>query len=432
MIESQAPPVSTATDYMPFRPALEERLMERFARSARDLCAYPLDDRGDLIRREIAWAATQAPHRRQAAVYKAVWHLIGDLMRAGWSYRWDRSTFQVAPPPAQARFHDDASIQAFKARCRDLYAEARVTGLAEARDFILSMERRRPATGAIQDLFADGAALAADLRRVAAGADGDAQVRELVGIVQPYLQLVEANARCQFTGLRLSDIWRYCRLTWAIPRYNTPGRSLFYLVRDRARPNHPIMGILSLENAPIFIAARDDYVGWSVDSFVQSLIQMEREGDGVAAVRDRFAFLVQSVIDAARLIAADDLCTSAEREDPTEYVVQRLGAIAAQAANERVDALRRWRERDPDDGIVEGEDPRDGLPSAYGSVSQRAQEELFRKKRARELARLLSARMTLQESLLAPAWADEWHFSPRASVGAPRFVRRCTPSRAST
>ena len=87
--------------------------------------------------------------------------------------------------------------------------------------------------------------------------------------VQPYLQLVEDGARCEFTGQRLADIWRYFRFTWATAPETTPGRTLLYLVRDAARPLHPVMGLASLENAPVFIACRDDALGWTVHSFVQ-------------------------------------------------------------------------------------------------------------------------------------------------------------------
>jgi len=304
------------------------------------------------------------------------------------------------------------SIQAFKAYCRSLYEEARTKGIEEARDFILSMERARPAGHSIRDLLANGAELAADLQRVKSIIDDEAQAQALAEVVQPYLQLVEPNARCQFTGLRLNDIWRYCRLTWSIPRYNTPGRSLFYLIRDRARPNHPIMGVLSLENAPIFIGARDTYVGWSVESFVASLEVLAGRADATDNIRDEFQFLVQSVIQASTLIAADDLCTVEERLHPTEHLVQRLLATALQAASERAAALRRWR-----DDEVEAEDERDRQMSVYGSVSQRAQDELFRKKRARELARLLSAQLFLQASLASPTWADEWRLFAASEQG---------------
>ena len=307
VIDTKAPTAPANADYMPFRPALEERFMERFARSARDLCVYTSEDRTGLIRQEIAWASAQISNKPQAAIYKAIWNLLGDLSRADWSYRWHRSTFEVAPPSVNTSPKDDASIHAYKAYCRDLYRDSRAKGIEEARDFILAMERPRLAGLSIRDLFADGAVLADDLGRVKSVTDAEKQVRELARIVQPYLQLVEPNARCQFTGLRLGDIWRYCRLTWSIPRYNTPGRSLFYLVRDRARPNHPVMGILSFENAPIFIRARDTYVGWSVESFVASLDLLATATDGASRIRDEFQFLVRSVVQASARVAASDV-----------------------------------------------------------------------------------------------------------------------------
>jgi S-DNA-T family DNA segregation ATPase FtsK/SpoIIIE len=38
------------------------------------------------------------------------------------------------------------------------------------------------------------------------------------------------------------DIWRYFRLTWSTPSESTPGRTIKYLIRDAAHPNHAVMG----------------------------------------------------------------------------------------------------------------------------------------------------------------------------------------------
>jgi hypothetical protein len=83
--------------------------------------------------------------------------------------------------------------------------------------------------------------------------------------IQPYLQLVpgegEPNIFDEFTGLPLSDIWRYFRYTWSIPNTPIPGRQLFYLVRDRAHPSHAIMGIAALGNSPLISTLRDRAIG---------------------------------------------------------------------------------------------------------------------------------------------------------------------------
>lgn len=67
-------------------------------------------------------------------------------------------------------------------------------------------------------------------------------------VCDPYIQLV-TNKRDDFTGYKLSDIWRYFRYTWSIPYKTMPGRNLFYLVRDRLQPYHPVIGIFALGNS---------------------------------------------------------------------------------------------------------------------------------------------------------------------------------------
>ena len=46
------------------------------------------------------------------------------------------------------------------------------------------------------------------------------------------LQLVEADKRCELTGVKLADIWRYFRFTWSLPYNTSPGRNLYFLIRD--------------------------------------------------------------------------------------------------------------------------------------------------------------------------------------------------------
>lgn len=84
-------------------------------------------------------------------------------------------------------------------------------------------------------------------------------------LCEPYIQLV-TNARDEYTGYKLSDIWRYFRYTWSIPYKTMPGRNLFYLVRDSLHPYHPIIGIFALGNSVLNLTVRDDDIGWTVDS----------------------------------------------------------------------------------------------------------------------------------------------------------------------
>ena len=96
----------------------------------------------------------------------------------------------------------------------------------------------------------DGRALAAQLRAARAKPIG-ARASALAEVIAPYLQFVDEAARCEHTGLRLMDIWRYFRHTWANQYVSVPGRSMMFLVRDGAAPNHPVMGIGAISSAVV-------------------------------------------------------------------------------------------------------------------------------------------------------------------------------------
>ena len=91
-------------------------------------------------------------------------------------------------------------------------------------------------------------------------------------ICEPYIQIVD-NSRDKYTGYRLSDIWRYFRYTWSIPYKTMPGRNLYYLVRDRLQPFHPIIGIFALGNSVLNLTVRDDDIGWTVEAIKAEMEQ---------------------------------------------------------------------------------------------------------------------------------------------------------------
>ena len=78
------------------------------------------------------------------------------------------------------------------------------------------------------------------------------------------------------TGIWLQDVWRYARHFWSIPYQSTPGRNLFYLVRDAALPERPLIGIAALGNPVLGLAKRDDHFGWSANGLERRLPDLER------------------------------------------------------------------------------------------------------------------------------------------------------------
>src|SRR5262249_33128494 len=120
-------------------------------------------------------------------------------------------------------------------------------------------------------LMRDGKELAAKLAGVVSAPDND-RLRLAAETVSPYLQFIRGEGdRCRWTGLRLMDIWRYFRHTWASPYKSVPGRTVMVLVRDAAAPSHPVMGIAALSSAAVAVTARDEKVGWTPDAVVEKL-----------------------------------------------------------------------------------------------------------------------------------------------------------------
>lgn len=410
-----------SVEFMPVRPELHERFLARFHFKTKEMMQQPKEIWDDTFRQEVEWALSASGNPSQQAMYQSVWLLLRDLIHVGWTPTWDEqtATFEVAPPLTQEHPRTPQEIQAHKQMRRDMMRPERMTRLQQARDFIASMESSAKGPS-ITALIADGRQLAADLRQ-ARQIDDDAQrLNALSQLVQPYLQLVEENARCPHTGLLLKNIWRYFRLTWASPVYTTPGRSLFYLVRDAARPFHPVMGIASLENSPIFIGARDDLLGWTVDSFIETLNREVAEAavHGVpvqTTVSDAFERLLTKIRQATREISLDQLCSAAELAHPTPALVRRLSDSAGQFANEREDALREWAviRQQGNNGVDHPEVKR----SSFGNISEDAYKLLFLKKRAAELARLLGAQLVIEQFLAQPDFAEVWQAWSKSERG---------------
>ena len=89
-------------------------------------------------------------------------------------------------------------------------------------------------------------------------------------VCEPYIQLV-TNDRDEYTGYKLSDIWRYFRYTWSIPYKTMPGRNLYYLVRDSLQTHHPVIGIFALGNSVLNLTVRDDDIGWTVEAIKKNM-----------------------------------------------------------------------------------------------------------------------------------------------------------------
>lgn len=219
-------------------------------------------------------------------------------------------------------------------------------------------------------------------------------------VCDPYIQLV-TNDRDEHTGYWLSDIWRYFRYTWSIPYKTMPGRNLFYLVRDRRQPYHPIIGIFALGNSVLNLTVRDDDIGWTVDAIKRNMSiqteetvceQMLSDTDGKtvkARIRRSletkeeylsratkyadalYPLLLKNIETAISEIYLKDLGYHRNTKYPTQEKIDELLAMAERYAALSINNHN--NERSP-------------------KWAEEAQSNLYKRKRATELAKLLETK----------------------------------------
>lgn len=300
--------------------------------------------------------------------------VLSDLAQQGWSLKFERKhVWGLRPADGMTR---DALRQRLLVRRNEQLSKPSV------RAFVRSMEQWRLYRGArisIVSLLRDGKELAAKLR-------GGTPLAELV---DPYIQFVSTDAKCELTGLNLQDIWRYFRHTWSSPYESVPGRSLQFLVRDRMAPLHPIVGIGALSSAAVRLGPRDRFIGWDTDITVDRLLSGHYRGHRAWALKTiKTAISEIYTVDLVR----DGLLPA----DPNLWNLDTATALAAAAVNAKE---QHHRLMDAQEYKASGT----GLDEE--SLAQRAEMPLFRAKRALELSRLIT--LSVQIGKGNPSAADE-------------------------
>ena len=255
--------------------------------------------------------------------------VLFDLGEHGWRVRVTRRRIEVASPRNTTSRLDE------KERVRSAHLIERDNQLVQpaTNRFIRSMERRR-LTGdgwkSIFSLMRDGRGLADQLPRVVtlAASDERAAVAAARACIDPYVQVISPGQVDAFTGLRLMDVWRYFRHTWTTTYQSTPGRKLFVLIRDRAAPDHPIIGIGALGSAIVQMSERDRYIGWNSETFLQ-MLEAEPTTRWAEWVNTSLKSLVASIY--RRDLLAAGHVTAEELRTPTSGTVKRLREAAKRA-----------------------------------------------------------------------------------------------------
>lgn len=418
---------ASGTLVIDFTPALSDKRQGEFLDAVYSVAFQPLVTQIRLLNEAVMRARlahrnavvhdlkgeAEAQARNMAALL-----LMRDLLQMGWSLSLRGPIVQLSRRPL------DEDINVAKAQVRKSMGFERQESLSNqsVKDFVRSMERQRLVDGRARNIFSlmgDSTYLANTLEPLRA-LSRDERSAALGEAIRPYLQLVEGEDRDIFTGLRLIDIWRYFRLTWSTPYRSTPGRNLFYLVRDAGQPCHPVMGIAALANCVIGLKCRDDRIGWTPDAIAERLMRAKKIGD---TEYQSEAWSVASLLEAhlkngIESISIDGITSRNTVTFPTAEAIEELEKIAAEAAEDRYEYLRQ-------EAALNGEDNFDLVapePDTANGVTREQRESsaaLFRRKRASKLAALLRAKLICQQKGVfdnAPSglpellWTDRsWH-----------------------
>jgi hypothetical protein len=310
-----------------------------------------------------------------------VQNVLLDLLAQGWELS-SRSRVRLRPPIQSENSHLTKEI----VRSRHLLGRDAQLSEESVSDFLRSMERRRPFSSewhSVYSLMRDGADLFEKLSEVNKCEDEEMRRDELKAVIKPYIQFVENDERCEFTGLRLGDIWRYFRHTWVNEYKSVPGRSMMILIRDAAAQNHPVIGIAGLSSSVVQHRTRDEWIGWQSKTFLLELSQKPTRRAASWALNS-----VQRLIDAIHLsdLFKDGVCSPSTVRSPNNKVIEKL-------LSESVRAMKRHR-RNPQKRVHKRSNA--ALKQQdYWKAATRT--HLYRSKRCRTLANLLTIRQTFQE-----------------------------------
>jgi hypothetical protein len=311
-----------------------------------------------------------------------VTNVILDLLSQGWELSVRGQKVKFHPPRLSENSHSSKDL----VRSRHLLGRNAQLSEGSVTDFLKKMERRRlngKEWHSIFSLMRDGRDLAERLQNSNSLLDSEQRAKGLSEVVSPYIQFADPDTTCQYTGLRLGDIWRYFRHTWVNEYKSIPGRSMMILIRDSAAPNHPVIGIAALSSSVVQHRKRDEWIGWQPQTFVDYVIKNPSKKVAVWLLDS-----VQRLIKGLYLadLVSDGICSRSQIASPTQQVIDRL-------VEESQRSMRRHR-RNPQKRLHKG---RKGDLTSAKYWKAEARTHLYRSKRCKKLADLLTIRKSFHE-----------------------------------
>jgi hypothetical protein len=371
--------VRTVTPYLP--PAIMGKLCA---------CIRTKQEQGESLRAALRSLDRKWRDEAWSLQLRTTALVLADLLDQGWKITAHERSIELVPPGLRsgAETAEDAKLRLRHAlqvgRQRQLLDPSTQKFLGR----VMAQRWRGGMKSSVLDLVDNGADLAR-LLRASRDKPREATIKDLRQIIRPSIEVVTEDGRCETSGLRLMDIWRFFRHTWSLEYRSIPGRQLPLLIRNEARPNRPVIGIAQLASPILRTKPRDNWLQWTPEPFLKAL------QEGIWPIDDTLEALRDRIEQGSAEIRFDDLATADEIANPTENVIFRLEQRAAGAAAARENDLKRLYENYRDAG--------DYIRSQKDSADQTWTEEdwfegsgevLYVRKRAETLARLLRAKMT--------------------------------------
>lgn len=311
--------------------------------------------------------------------------VLSDLAIQGWQLRVRRGNVEVRAPIEES---DDRTAEKSRIRRQELIKRDAQLRQVAVQKFLSSMERSRVFNGRFVSIFSlmrDGRELAEGLRK-ARNHTNNGWAGVLASVVDPYLEVVTSEeATCAFTGLRLMEIWRYFRHTWSNQYTSVPGRTIAFLVRDRAAPFHPVVGIGALSSPVMQIRERDVWIGWHPEAFLARIKASPSPELADWLLRTADAAIAEIYVDDLR---EDGVISARDLTDPSSEAIERL--LEDSVTQRR---LHRRFVRPRDHKCLS---PKVVKPERWIAP---ARTHLFRSKRALALASYLRSRAILKHAL---------------------------------
>lgn len=316
------------------------------------------------------WRAT-----RQMRRVCAVALILADLLDQDWLVTVEKGEVYIIPSELRTDIEFDPSRH--KERLRRSLRKGRDKQVQEpsVRSFLSTMER-----GGVLSLVDEGSDLLGEFQSHPLTVDG------LRDVVDPEIMVCARDVVDEVTGLNSLDIWRYFRHTWSLEYRPTPGRTMPIIVRNKARPNRPIIGIALLASPVMRLLQRDAWFGWSASSWRSKL---EDETFSVEDWCNRASEVLDRAISEVR---HDDLISKNAMDDPSKDDIILLERRAAGA-----DALRTRILEEVHAGVESNYLTRGAVKEALPDTDwvEASSDPLFVKKRAEVLVSLLDARRAL-------------------------------------